>query len=77
MLFILDVACCYTKILLTRFKRHDICPRMFLSRKLNLVDLAGSESVRRTQATGDRFSEGVSINKSLLNLGNVIRDQQL
>jgi len=44
-----------------------------VTRKLNLVDLAGSESVRRTQATGDRFSEGVSINKSLLNLGNVIR----
>ena len=37
------------------------------------MDLAGSESARRTQATGDRFCEGVNINKGLLNLGNVIR----
>merc|ERR1719204_1080233 len=44
-----------------------------LSRKLNLVDLSGSESVRRTQATGQRFSEGVNINKGLLALGNCIR----
>ena len=46
---------------------------MPMSRKLNLVDLAGSESVRRTQATGQRFSEGVNINKGLLALGNCIR----
>jgi len=42
-------------------------------RKLNLVDLAGSESVKRTQATGNRFAEGVNINKGLLSLGNVVR----
>ena len=40
--------------------------------KLNLVDLAGSERAKRTQATGDVFAEGVSINKGLLALGNVI-----
>ena len=48
-----------------------------ISRKLNLVDLAGSESMRRTQSTGDRFNEGVSINASLLTLGNVIRYDKL
>ena len=46
---------------------------MFIYRKLNLVDLAGSESVKRTQATGNRFAEGVNINKGLLSLGNVVR----
>lgn len=40
--------------------------------KLNFVDLAGSERVGRTLATGDRFREGVNINKGLLCLGNVI-----
>jgi len=42
-------------------------------RRLNLVDLAGSESVRRTNSTGERFSEGVNINKGLLSLGKLIR----
>ncbi|XP_015113938.1 chromosome-associated kinesin KIF4 [Diachasma alloeum] len=40
--------------------------------KFHLVDLAGSERSKKTQATGDRFKEGVSINKGLLALGNVI-----
>ena len=40
--------------------------------KMNLVDLAGSERVKRTQAEGATFKEGVSINKGLLALGNVI-----
>ena len=40
--------------------------------KLNLVDLAGSERAKKTQATGDAFHEGVSINKGLLALGNVV-----
>lgn len=44
----------------------------FLRSKLHLVDLAGSERVRDTGATGNRFSEGVNINKGLLALGNVI-----
>lgn len=44
----------------------------FLRSKLHLVDLAGSERQKDTGATGDRFSEGVNINKGLLELGNVI-----
>ena len=36
------------------------------------MDLAGSERAKRTQAVGDRFKEGVNINKGLLSLGNVI-----
>ncbi|XP_067141654.1 centromere-associated protein E-like [Centruroides vittatus] len=39
---------------------------------LNLVDLAGSERSGQTGATGERFKEGVHINKSLLMLGNII-----
>lgn len=39
---------------------------------LNLVDLAGSERSGQTGATGERFKEGVHINKSLLMLGHVI-----
>lgn len=40
--------------------------------KFHLVDLAGSERSKKTGATGDRFREGVNINKGLLVLGNVI-----
>lgn len=36
------------------------------------MDLAGSERSKKTQATGDRFKEGVKINQGLLALGNVI-----
>lgn len=34
--------------------------------------MAGSERSKKTQATGERFKEGVNINKGLLALGNVI-----
>eukprot|EP00877_Chromochloris_zofingiensis_P007002 jgi/Chrzof1/2555/Cz11g20060.t1 len=44
----------------------------FLRSKLHLVDLAGSERAKETGTTGQRFAEGVSINKGLLELGNVI-----
>eukprot|EP01022_Parablepharisma_sp_SALTPOND_P033173 TRINITY_DN88260_c0_g1_i1.p1 TRINITY_DN88260_c0_g1~~TRINITY_DN88260_c0_g1_i1.p1 ORF type:complete len:885 (-),score=123.96 TRINITY_DN88260_c0_g1_i1:940-3594(-) len=40
--------------------------------QFNLVDLAGSEGVSRTKAEGIRLREGVTINKSLLALSNVI-----
>lgn len=40
--------------------------------KFTLVDLAGSERAKKTQATGDRQKEGVSINLGLLALGQVI-----
>ncbi|XP_076446374.1 chromosome-associated kinesin KIF4A-like isoform X2 [Babylonia areolata] len=40
--------------------------------KFHLVDLAGSERAKRTRAEGDRFKEGVNINRGLLSLGNVI-----
>ena len=40
--------------------------------KLNFVDLAGSERAKRTGASGERFAEGIQINKGLLALGNVI-----
>jgi len=40
--------------------------------KLTLVDLAGSERLEKTQATGKRAKEGISINKGLFVLGQVI-----
>lgn len=44
----------------------------FLCAKLHLVDLAGSERAKRTKAQGQRLQEGITINKGLLALGNVI-----
>ncbi|XP_017026062.1 kinesin-like protein KIF21A isoform X2 [Drosophila kikkawai] len=43
-----------------------------LTSKFHFVDLAGSERLKRTQATGDRAREGISINCGLLALGNCI-----
>ena len=40
--------------------------------RLHLVDLAGSERAKKTLAQGEQFAEGVSINRGLLALGNVI-----
>ncbi|CDI75816.1 kinesin motor domain-containing protein, putative [Eimeria praecox] len=40
--------------------------------KLSLVDLAGSERASQTSNHGQRMTEGASINRSLLALGNVI-----
>ncbi|KAI8900426.1 kinesin motor domain-containing protein, partial [Globomyces pollinis-pini] len=40
--------------------------------KLNFVDLAGSERLKKTNASGDRAKEGISINSGLLTLGKVI-----
>uniref|UniRef100_A0A182J473 Uncharacterized protein n=1 Tax=Anopheles atroparvus TaxID=41427 RepID=A0A182J473_ANOAO len=47
-------------------------PQSAVKSKFHLVDLAGSERPKKTQATGDRFKEGVKINQGLLALGNVI-----
>ncbi|KAL1110386.1 hypothetical protein AAG570_007917 [Ranatra chinensis] len=47
-------------------------PKDAVSSKFHLVDLAGSERSKKTGTTGDRFKEGVNINRGLLNLGNVI-----
>merc|ERR1719233_2383888 len=41
--------------------------------RLNLVDLAGSERLKHSNATGERLSEAVQINKSLAALGDVMR----
>lgn len=40
--------------------------------KLTLVDLAGSERLKKTQAKGSRAKEGISINKGLFILGQVV-----
>jgi hypothetical protein len=40
--------------------------------KFHFVDLAGSERLKKTGATGTTMKEGISINKGLLCLGNVI-----
>ncbi|KAF6202594.1 hypothetical protein GE061_002992 [Apolygus lucorum] len=47
-------------------------PKDVIASKFHLVDLAGSESSKKTGATGDRFKEGININKGLMVLGNVI-----
>jgi Kinesin motor domain len=44
----------------------------FMVAKFHFVDLAGSERIKRTGATGTTMKEGISINKGLLSLGNVI-----
>ncbi|KAJ9593686.1 hypothetical protein L9F63_014734 [Diploptera punctata] len=47
-------------------------PNTSMTAKFHLVDLAGSERSKKTKATGERFKEGVNINRGLLALGNVI-----
>ena len=44
----------------------------FMVAKFHFVDLAGSERLKKTGATGTTMKEGISINKGLLSLGNVI-----
>jgi hypothetical protein len=51
---------------------EDHVKQSFKIGKLNLVDLAGSERVRLSGAVGHRLEESIQINKSLLELGNVI-----
>ncbi len=40
---------------------------------MTFVDLAGSERLKRTDTSGDRLKESLSINKSLSALGNVLK----
>jgi len=51
---------------------RDMADGSTVTRKINLVDLAGSENLNRTQAVGNRFNEGVGINKGLSTLSRVI-----
>ena len=44
----------------------------FTTAKFHFVDLAGSERLKRTGASGSVLKEGISINRGLLALGNVI-----
>lgn len=44
------------------------------SSKLNMIDLAGSERASATGCTGVRLTEGANINRSLLALGNCIKN---
>lgn len=53
-------------------KRSKEAKPAITTSKFHLVDLAGSERPKKTQATGERFKEGVKINQGLLVLGNVI-----
>lgn len=64
-------AICTLSIRVTRPASNEGAEEVLLS-KLHLVDLAGSERAKKTLATGDTFAEGVSINKSLFALGNVV-----
>ena len=50
----------------------DMADGSTVTRKINLVDLAGSENPNRTQAVGNRFTEGVGINMGLSTLSRVI-----
>ena len=42
--------------------------------KMSLIDLAGSERGCATGHSGERFREGNNINRSLLALGNILRN---
>lgn len=41
--------------------------------KISFVDLAGSEKVKESKTSGETFGEALSINKSLLTLGMLVK----
>lgn len=59
-------------IFFVTLRQQDIATGRCLTSKLHFVDLAGSERAKRSKAEGERLKEGISINKGLLALGNVI-----
>lgn len=52
---------------------HGLAPIDCVESKITLCDLAGSERLKRSGATGELAEESIAINKSLSNLGNVLR----
>lgn len=70
-----------TKMNATSSRSHAICVLRVkgvlddgtkFESKLTLVDLAGSERLKKTEAKGNRAQEGISINKGLFVLGQVV-----
>jgi hypothetical protein len=70
-----------TKMNATSSRSHAICVLKIkgvledatkFEAKLTLVDLAGSEKMKKTGASGTRAAEGISINKGLFVLGQVV-----
>jgi hypothetical protein len=70
-----------TKMNATSSRSHAICVLRIngvlddstkFEAKLTLVDLAGSEKMKKTGASGARAAEGISINKGLFVLGQVV-----
>ncbi|KAJ3353221.1 hypothetical protein HDU83_007049 [Entophlyctis luteolus] len=55
-----------------RFAKDTASSTLRITSKFHFVDLAGSERLKRTQNTGERKAEGISINQGLLVLGRVI-----
>lgn len=70
-----------TKMNATSSRSHALCVMKItgvlddstkFESKLTLVDLAGSERLKKTEAKGNRAQEGISINKGLFVLGQVV-----
>ena len=61
----------HTIMILTILQKDALTMKLCKS-KLFMVDLAGSERVKKSKVVGDRLQEAISINSSLMTLGNVI-----